>query len=81
MKILIEKNVHMHLENLSHEFIHCTTLDKSEPLLALIKQLKSKSILIFTNSISSCHYLEFLFKNQGYKAVTLHSDLPKPLRA
>mgnify|MGYP006969954199 CR=1 FL=1 len=29
----------MHLENLKHEFIHCTTLDKKEPLLQLMKEL------------------------------------------
>lgn len=71
----------MHLENLTHEFIHCMSIDKSEPLLGLLRTMGEKrAILIFCSSIASCHFVEFLLKKEGVKAVTLHSDLPKPMR-
>ena len=56
IKFIVEKNSHMHLENLSHEFIHCTTLDKTAPLLKLMAEIRNKyeGLLIFCNSISSC---------------------------
>jgi superfamily II DNA/RNA helicase len=59
IKYLMEKNSHMHLENLTHEFIHCRTLDKTEPLLRLLGEMRNKAegVLIFCNSISSCQVL------------------------
>ncbi|CAD8106088.1 unnamed protein product [Paramecium primaurelia] len=81
---LIEKQSHMHLENLSHDFVHCTTLDKSEPFMALYKECQNKfkgSIIIFCNEISSCHFLEFFCKKNGIKTVSLHGDLPKGMRS
>lgn len=74
----------MHLENLSHDFVHCTTLDKSEPFMALYKECLNKfkgSIIIFCNEISSCHFLEFFCKKNGIKTVSLHGDLPKGMRS
>lgn len=73
----------MHLENLQHDFVHCTTIDKSEPFLALYKECNSKfngSIIIFCNDVSSCHFLEFFCKTHSIKVVSLHGDLPKPIR-
>jgi hypothetical protein len=42
IKKLIEKKTHMNLANISHEFIHCTTFDKKEPALKLLREVLSK---------------------------------------
>lgn len=40
IKYLIEKKTHMNLHNIKHEFIHCTSLDKKDPFLKIIKEIK-----------------------------------------
>lgn len=40
LKKIIEKDTHYNLSNITHEFLHVTTLDKHTPLLNLLAQLK-----------------------------------------
>ena len=54
---LIEKNAHMNLSNLKHEFIQLSDYDKIKPLKLLMKEFKSyaaknkTSCIIFCNSV------------------------------
>jgi len=38
--MLVDKKTHMNLQNIEHEFVHCQGLDKKEPLLKLLKEIK-----------------------------------------
>ena len=70
-KVLIDKNTHMNLSNLEHEFLHVDSLDKQMPLLNLIKENQSYikktdgATIIFCNSIASCQSLDFFLKENG----------------
>lgn len=65
LKKIIDRNTHMSLQNIKHEFIHCETFDKVQPLINLLKEIyhlvkkNNTSILIFCNSIPSCRNLDF----------------------
>ena len=71
LKKIIEKNTHMNLSNLHHEFIHIKDLDKQTPLIKILKEYEKKikqtkgATLIFCNSIPSCQSLEYKLKQEG----------------
>ena len=71
LKKLIEKNTHMNLSNLEHEFIHVRDLDKQTPLLKILKEYSTLmestkgATMIFCNSITSCQSLEYKLKSEG----------------
>ena len=54
---LVEKNTHMNLSNLKHEFIHIADFDKVKPLKLLMKEYKkytrkhNTSCIVFCNSV------------------------------
>ena len=54
---LIDKNTHLNLQNLTHEFIHVNQLDKLDPMIRLLQEqiplMESEdgSMIIFCNSI------------------------------
>ncbi|KRX03914.1 P-loop containing nucleoside triphosphate hydrolase [Pseudocohnilembus persalinus] len=86
IQFLVEKNTHLNLHNITHEFIHCTTLDKKTPFLKLLKEIDRKidkqdgGAMIFCNSIPSCQSLQYTMEQNGYSAVCLHGDIPKNIR-
>lgn len=71
LKKIIEKNTHLNLSNLHHEFIHIKDLDKQAPLIKILKEYKEKikktdgATMIFCNSIPSCQSLEYKLKTEG----------------
>lgn len=80
--VLRERNSHMHLENISHEFIQMHQQDKSEPALKLCRDLMKKgSIIVFCNSIQSCRFLDYFLKQNGLPVVSLHGEIPRNVRA
>lgn len=72
LKKIIEKNTHLNLSNLHHEFIHIKDLDKQAPLIKILKEYKDKikktdgATMIFCNSIPSCQSLEYKLKTEGF---------------
>ena len=81
---MIDKNNHLNLQNIQHEFIHCDSLDKHDKLLTLLKQLRVRqiktSVMIFCNTIKSLHDLEYFLNQNKYEVVTLHGSLPRKMR-
>jgi len=85
-KVLIDKNTHMNLSNLEHEFLHINSLDKHKPLLDMLKEHQgyikkaNGSTMVFCNSVGSCQALDYYLKENGFNAITLHGDMPSQLR-
>jgi superfamily II DNA/RNA helicase len=61
LPVIQEKRTHMHLENLSHEFIHILNIDKIPALLGLLKELKGSTI-VFCNTVKCAHFIEYKLK-------------------
>jgi len=83
---LIEKQTHMNLSNLDHEFIKLGEKDKYGPLELILKEFKQfsketgTSSMVFCNSIKSARSAEHTISKFGYKVSSLHGDIPPKLR-
>lgn len=49
----MDKNVHINLQNIKHEFVQAFEKDKHELLRSLIMRQKNVKTLIFCNTVSS----------------------------
>lgn len=76
----MDKNVHINLQNIKHEFVQAFEKDKHELLRSLIMRQKNVKTLIFCNTVSSLLELQYFCEAQGIKIATLHSQLSKKLR-
>jgi superfamily II DNA/RNA helicase len=76
---LVDKDAHLNLHNIRHEFLHCPDLDKHSTLLQALGQNQAKTI-VFCNTISSLHELQYFLEGRGLTPLTLHSDLSKQAR-
>ena len=85
-KHLIEKNTHMNLANLDHEFIKLSEKDKYGPLRLILKEFSafiniSKTAgIIFWNSVQSARSAEHTVRSFGFKVSSLHGDIPPRMR-
>jgi superfamily II DNA/RNA helicase len=52
---IIDKNTHMNLENIKHEFLQCQELDKHQTLLDVLFQRRQVKTLILCSTIKSLH--------------------------
>ncbi|CAI2364365.1 unnamed protein product [Moneuplotes crassus] len=83
---LVEKNTHMNLTNLDHEFIKLSERDKYEPLRHVLKEFQSfirtenTAGMIFCNSIQSARSAEHTLRSFGFKVSSLHGDIPPMMR-
>lgn len=77
---LVDKNTHINLQNIKHEFLQCQTLDKHETLLQVLRQRPGVKTLVFCNTISSLHELQYFLEENKTPCLTLHSDLQKQAR-
>lgn len=84
---LIEKNTHMNLSNLDHEFIKLSEIDKYNPLEMLLKEFRvfrkeaNTSAIVFCNSIQSARSAEHKISELGFKVSSLHGDIPPRMRS
>jgi superfamily II DNA/RNA helicase len=76
----MDKNIHINLQNIKHEFVQAFEKDKHELLRSLIMRQKNTKTLIFCNTVSSLLELQYFCESQGIKITTLHSQLSKKLR-
>jgi len=85
-KQIVEKNTHMNLNNLKHEFIHLSDIDKIKPLKLLLKEYRKyarknrTSTIIFCNSVASARAVEHTLSEDGMESTSLHGDIPPKLR-
>jgi len=83
---LVEKNTHMNLANLDHEFIKLSERDKYESLRLLLEEFKAfkretnTSAMVFCNSVNSARSAEHTIRSFGYKVSSLHGDIPPRMR-
>ena len=77
---ITDKNTHMNLENIKHQFLQCQELDKHETLLSVLNQRRDAKTLIFCKTVKSLHELQYYLESQGVKALSLHSQLHKNAR-
>ena len=83
---LIEKNTHMNLANLDHEFIKLSEKDKYGPLDKILREFKAfqkeakTSAMLFVNSIQSARSAEHTLSALGFKVSSLHGDIPPLMR-
>jgi superfamily II DNA/RNA helicase len=85
-KILIEKNTHMNLSHLKHEFIQLADYDKIKPLKLLCKEYQKyarkhkTSCIVFCNSVNSARAIEHTLAESGMKSCSIHGEIPPHLR-
>jgi superfamily II DNA/RNA helicase len=83
---LVEKNTHMNLANLDHEFIKLSEKDKYNPLEMILKEFRAyrketnTSAIVFCNSIQAARAAEHTISELGYKVSSLHGDIPPRMR-
>ncbi len=76
----MDKNSHINLQNIKHEFVQSFEQNKHELLRSLILRQKSVKTLVFCNSVNSLLELQHFCESQGIKVTTLHSQLAKNMR-
>ena len=82
----IDKNTHMNLSNLDHEFIHLSEQDKYRPLEIILREFRkfknksNTSCMVFVNSIQSARAAEHKISELGFRVSSLHGDIPPLLR-
>ena len=82
----IDKNTHMNLSNLDHEFIHLCEQDKYRPLEIILREFRkfknksNTSCMVFVNSIQSARAAEHKISELGFRVSSLHGDIPPLLR-
>lgn len=52
-----DKNAHFNLHNIKHEFLHCKSYDKHQPLLEELRHDPNLKTMIFCNTVTSLHEL------------------------
>lgn len=83
---LVEKNTHMNLVNLDHEFIKLSEKDKFGPLEIILKEFKQfrkesgSSAIVFCNSIQSARATAHQISSYGFNVASLHGDIPPQMR-
>ena len=84
LKRIIEAKTHMNLSNLKHEFIELTEFDKNPIFLKLLREnsaeIKRGACLVFCNSIQSARATEHVLNENGFRALSLHGDIPPKKR-
>ncbi|CAG9313022.1 unnamed protein product [Blepharisma stoltei] len=84
IKKIIEEKTHMNLTHLRHEFIHLGEFNKNPTLLKHVADiypyLKSGGCMVFCNTIQSARATEYTLTESGFKAVSLHGDIPPKKR-
>ena len=60
--------------------MQCQSLNKHETLLQVLKQRPGVKTLIFCNTISSLHELQYFLQENKISSLSLHSDLQKQAR-
>lgn len=84
LKQIIEKNTHLNLAHLKHDFIQLQEYDKnplfSKVIFEVSAGLHGGSCIIFCNSIQSARATEYFVNSLGLKAVSLHGDVPSKER-
>lgn len=62
MTEIVDKNTHINLQNIKHEFVQCGSLDKHETLVQVLLQRSKTKTMIFCNTISSLHELQYFLQ-------------------
>lgn len=76
----IDKNTHVNLQNIKHEFLHCNSYDKHQPLMEELRRDRNSKTMIFCNTVNSLHELEYFLNDKAIQTTTLHSQLSKEAR-
>ena len=77
---LVQRNTHLNLTHLKHEFVQPPSYDKAPTLLKLLFELRDKPALVFCNTVASVRATEYLLVENGFRAVSLHGELPPKQR-
>ena len=84
IKKIVEENTHLNLTHLKHDFIQLQDFDKNPLFLKVLQEIDANigkgSCIIFCNSIQSARATEHFVNEHGFKAVSLHGDIPSKKR-
>lgn len=53
----MDRNTNFNLQNIKHEFVHCSESDRHEPLYSQLRQHSKASVMVFCNTVASLHEL------------------------
>lgn len=82
---LVAADTHLNLANIRHELTPLTSYDKNPQFLSILQTYHSRisrgGCIVFCNSINSARATEYFLRQNGYQAVSLHSEVPSEQRA
>eukprot|EP00357_Protocruzia_adherens_P006693 CAMPEP_0114992628 /NCGR_PEP_ID=MMETSP0216-20121206/12053_1 /TAXON_ID=223996 /ORGANISM="Protocruzia adherens, Strain Boccale" /LENGTH=478 /DNA_ID=CAMNT_0002356127 /DNA_START=260 /DNA_END=1697 /DNA_ORIENTATION=- len=80
---VVEKEAHMQLSNLEHDFIEVQAGSDRLPLCGDVSRhiVEDGSTIIFTNSVKASWAVEYYLNQEGMTATHFHGDIPPQKRA
>lgn len=75
----------MNLSHVNHNFVELESYDKHQQFLEIMSDVatarkSNETAIIFCNSINSCRSTEYLLRDHGYEARSIHGDVPAKAR-
>jgi superfamily II DNA/RNA helicase len=82
---MIDSGTHLNLSHVNHNFVELEAYDKHQQFLSVMSDIqiakkKNETAIIFCNSINSCRSTEYLLRENGYEARSIHGDVPAKAR-